>query len=72
MTNKKLYTYEFQVLEEVYYEISVEAENFEQAEDIAQSKIGDNKYIADARTKVFECTHNEEEFLEGEKNDNFW
>ena len=69
MANKKLYTYEFSVLEEVYYEISVEAENFEQAEDIAQSKIGDNKYVADARTKVFECTHNEEEFLEEEENE---
>ena len=70
MTNKKLYTYEFQVLEEVYYEISVEAENFKQAEDIAQSKIGDNKHVADARTKVFECTYNEEEFLKGEEDDN--
>ena len=39
MTKKKLYTYEFSVLEEVYYEISVEAENYEQADDFAHFKI---------------------------------
>ena len=69
MTKKKLYTYEFSVLEEVYYEISVEAENFEQADDFAHFKIGENKYVVDAETKHFECTYNEEESLKGEKND---
>tara|TARA_A100000171_G_scaffold11570_1_gene9462 strand:+ start:450 stop:650 length:201 start_codon:yes stop_codon:yes gene_type:complete len=66
MTDKKLYTYEFSVLEQVFYEISVEAENYEEAEDIAHDKIGNNQYVVDAKTKVFECTHNEEEFLKGE------
>ena len=43
MANKKLYTYEFSVLEEVYYEISVEAENYEQAEEKAREGIGHHK-----------------------------
>ena len=69
MTNKKLYSFEFEVLETVSYQISVEAEDYDKAADLAQSKIGDNKYVTHTETEFFECTFDEKQFLEGEEND---
>tara|TARA_R110002012_G_scaffold224405_1_gene396391 strand:- start:2524 stop:2766 length:243 start_codon:yes stop_codon:yes gene_type:complete len=67
MSKKKLYDYEFSVLEMVHYEISVEAENYEKACDIAQSKIGEAKYVTSAKTEYFDCTYDEKQKLEEEE-----
>ncbi len=69
MTNKKLYTYEFIVTEVCDYKIEVEAENYEQADDLAMKEVGNDKWLVNVYTDNWECTFNEEEFLKGEEDD---
>ncbi len=69
MTNKKLYTYEFIVTEVCDYKIEVEAENYEQADDLAMKEVGNDKWLVNFYTDNWECTFNEEEFLKGEEDD---
>tara|TARA_R100000773_G_C4171315_1_gene84900 strand:- start:324 stop:521 length:198 start_codon:yes stop_codon:yes gene_type:complete len=54
---KKLYHFEFTVTEVCDYKIEVEAENYEQADDLAMKELGNDKWLVNAYTDNWECTY---------------